>query len=261
MRGYNKVKKALREGKSVLGAFMMFPSTDIVEMLGYSGFDFVLIDSEHGRMTIETIENLVRAADCTDMTPIVRVPNDPNKLLQVLETGCQGVQIPQVNSSEEVRKIIKTMKYYPEGQRGMALTTRAGNYGTKDLASHIKESNREILLSIQIENKDAINNLSDIVKIPNIDVLFIGPGDLSQSLGLPGQIDHPKVQDIIKKVIKKGNEVGIPVGIDTGSEQSVKEWLDYGVRYITVGPSVLFKSCKDIAQRLKNSNSRKENFL
>jgi len=252
MRGYNKVKKALREGKSVLGAFMIFPSADIIEMLGYSGFDFVLIDSEHGRMTIETIENQVRAADCTDIVPIVRVPNDPDKLLHVIETGCQGVQIPQVHSAEEVRNIIKIIKYYPEGQRGMALTTRAGNYGTKDLASHMKESNREILLSIQIENEDAVNNLSEIVRIPDIDVLFIGPADLSQSLCLPGQVDHPKVQDIIKKIIKKGKEAGIPLGIDTSSEQIAKKWLNYGVQYITMGSSVLFKGCKEVAWRLKN---------
>lgn len=254
MQKINKVKKALIEGKSVLGAFVMFPSPDIVEMLGYSNFDFVIIDSEHGRMTIEQIECLVRAADCSDTVSIVRVPNDKNKVLQVLETGCLGVQIPQINTVKEVQEIIKTVKYYPEGQRGLAFTTRAANYGTNNLEDHMRRSNNELLISIQIENVEGVNNLVDILKVPGIDVLFVGPADLSQSLGLPGQVNHPLVKETIERVYEQGNKEGLVIGIDTSSAEAARNWLDYGMRYVTVGPSALFKSCKEIAAEIKKIN-------
>ena len=251
MQEINKVKRALIEGKNVLGAFVMFPSPDIVEMLGYSNFDFVIIDSEHGRMTIEQIECLVRAADCSGTVPIVRVPKDKNQILQVLEAGCLGIQIPQVNTLEEVQDIIKSVKYYPEGQRGMAFTTRAGNYGTSNFEHHMRKSNKELLISIQIENVEGVSNLADILRVPGIDVLFIGPADLSQSLGLPGQINHPLVKETIEKIFKQGSEAGLAIGIDSNSEEAARNWLEYGMRYVTVGPSVLFKNCKEIAAKIK----------
>ncbi len=251
MKEINNVKKALIEGKSVVGAFVMFYSPDIVEMLGYSNFDFVIIDIEHGRMTIEQVENLVRAADCTSIVPIIRVPYDKNKILQVLETGCQGIQIPQINNMAEVQDIVKYVKYYPEGQRGLAFTTRAGNYGIGSFRHHMQKSNDELLISIQIENLNGVRNLNDILKVQGIDVIFIGPADLSQSLGLPGQTDHSLVKETIEQIFKQGSEAGLAVGIDSNSEESARYWLDYGMRYVTVGPSVLFKSCKEIAAKIK----------
>jgi 4-hydroxy-2-oxoheptanedioate aldolase len=251
MQEVNKVKRTLIEGKSVVGAFVMFPSPDIVEMLGYSNFDFVIIDSEHGRMTIEQIECLVRAADCSGTVPIVRVPNDKNMILQVLETGCLGIQVPQINNMAEVQDIVKYVKYYPEGQRGLAFTTRAGNYGIGSFKHHMQRSNDELLISIQIENLKGVRNLNDILKVSGIDVLFIGPLDLSQSLGLPGQTDHPLVKETIEEIFKQGSEAGLAIGIDSNSEEVARNWLDYGMRYVTVGPGVLFKSCKGIAAKIK----------
>lgn len=253
MKDINKVKRALKEGRSMFGVFTMAPSGDLIEVMGYAGFDFVIIDTEHGRFNIETLENLIRAADCVDLVPIVRVPNDPSTILRVLEAGCLGVQIPQVNTKEEAYRAVQSVKYHPEGQRGMAFSTRAGHYGFRSLEEHLAISNREILLAVQIENIRGVDNLSEILTIKGIDVFFVGPADLSQSLGLPGQINHPKVQQTMEQIISKVTNNGLTAGTYVSNAEMARRWVNRGVKYITISTGSIFKMCQDLVKQIKTS--------
>lgn len=253
MKDINKVKRALKEGKTVLGAFVMIPSADLIEILGYAGFDFVIIDTEHGRFNTETLENLIRAADCVDLVPIVRVPNDASMILHVLETGCLGVQIPQVNTKEEASRVVQSVKYYPEGQRGMAFSTRAGNYGFRCIEKHLEISNRETLVTVQVENIRGVENLPEILTVQGIDVIFVGPADLSQSLGLPGQINHPKVQETIGQIASQVTDTGLTLGTYVSDVEMARKWIARGVKYITVSTGTVFKTLQELAKKIRAS--------
>jgi len=251
MKDVNKLKQYLKQGKSVLGAFVMIPSADLVEMSGHAGFDFVILDIEHGRFNIESLENLIRAADCVDLVPIVRLPNDPSTILHVLEAGCLGIQVSQVNTKKEALRVVQNAKYYPEGQRGIAFSTRAGHYGSRSIDKHIEISNREILIAVQLENMKGVENLPEILTVQGIDVVFVGPADLSQSLGVPGQINHVKVQQTIEQIISEITNAGLTAGIYVGNVEMAKKWIARGAKYITVGPAIIFKTLKEIVKQIK----------
>lgn len=251
MNETNGVKQALKEGRQVVGAGVSMPSAEWVEILGYAGFDFVFIDAEHGCFTSETVTNLVRAADAAEVVPIVRIPNDPFKILHALEAGCLGIQVPQVNTKEEARRVVASAKYYPQGWRGMAFATRAARYGFRNIDQHLARSNQQTLTVVQIENMRGVENLSEILTVKGIDVVFVGPADLSQSLGLPGQIDHPRVEQTMQRVILEITEAGLFAGTAVGSGESAKKWASRGVKYLLVGTGGILRACRQLLEEIR----------
>jgi 4-hydroxy-2-oxoheptanedioate aldolase len=229
----NRMKEKLRAGEAVYGVSVMIPSPQIVEMVGAAGFDWVLLDCEHGTLTLESVELMAMAAEACGITAIARpASRSAEHILQVLDRGVMGVQVPHVNTAEDARQVIAAVKYHPLGQRGLAAGTRAAVYDSHGaLADYVKAANDETLIAIQLEDELAIRNINELLEIADIDVFFIGPSDLSQSMGHPGNPRAPAVAQAIetsfRKMVAAGRTPGTPA-----TAENVREVLDRGVRYI-----------------------------
>jgi 4-hydroxy-2-oxoheptanedioate aldolase len=228
----NTLKQKLRDGKPVFGAMITFPSPPIVEMLGHLGYDWVLIDNEHGSITIDTAEDMIRAGELTGVAPIVRpVANRADVISPFLDRGAWGVQVPHVNTREEAEAAVAACKYYPDGTRGIFSGGRPAQYGiggsTQD---YVTQANANTLVCLMLEEVEAIDNIPEIVKVKGVDVLFIGSGDLSQSMGYPGQQTHPEVQALMEKGVKQIREAGVHVGVSC-PDALVPKFLGLGVQY------------------------------
>lgn len=236
----NKMKETMQK-RPVLGIFQGFNSPNVVELIGYAGLDFVILDSEHGYMSPETMENMVRAADNCRMTTIIRVPqNERHHILRALDIGALGVHIPMVNTREDAEKAVYFAKYYPRGGRGLAFSTRAARYGMDvNKREFLESSNREVMVMVHLETRRAIENLPEILKVDDLDLLFIGPTDLAQSLGYYGDPNHEEVQTMITESIKSIVAAGKIPGVFAGDLVSAKKWIGLGAKYITVAASSL----------------------
>ncbi len=211
----------------------MIPSPQIVEMIGRLGFDWVLLDCEHGTIELESLELMVMAAENCGITPIVRPQNkEPDVILRIMDRGAMGVQVPHVNTAGDARRVVESVKYYPVGARGLAAGTRPSNYGLGLSATeYVRQANRETLVCVQLEEVEAIRNIDEIVQVNGIDVFFIGPSDLSQSMGNPGQTDAPEVRkaidDAFATIVAAGKVPG-----STGNTQSIVDYQSKGCLYV-----------------------------
>ena len=242
----NVMKEKLRAGEPVFGVSVMIPSPQIVEMVAAVGFDWVLLDCEHGTLTLESVELMAMAAEASGVTAIARpVTKSPEHILQVLDRGVMGVQVPHVNTVEDAREVLAAVKYHPQGRRGLAAGTRAAVYDAHGtLADHVKAANEATLIAIQLEDEPAIRNIDELLKVEDIDVFFIGPSDLSQAMGHPGNPRAPVVAQAIDTSFRKMAAAGRTSGTPATAE-NVREVLDKGVRYIyTHLPRLLSSSAK-----------------
>lgn len=229
----NRMKEKLRAGEPVFGVSVMIPSPQIVEMISAVGFDWVLLDCEHGTLTIESVELMAMAAESCGITAIARpATRSPEHILQVLDRGVMGVQVPHVNTTEDAREVIAAVKYHPVGRRGLAAGTRAAVYDSHGtLADYVTAANDATLIAIQLEEQAAIDNIDELLKVDGVDVFFIGPSDLSQSMGYPGNPKAPAVAEAINASFRKMLAAGRTPGTPAAAE-NVREVLDQGVRYI-----------------------------
>ena len=237
----NRMKEKFAAGEPAFGLSVMIPSPQIVEFAAGMGFDWVLIDCEHGTIGLESMELMVMAAEAAGITPIVRArTNAPGDVLQAMDRGAQGVQVPHINTAGEARAAVAAVKFHPQGQRSLAVGTRASGYGfSGTMANFVAEANRQTLVCVQIEDREALPNLDEILKVEGIDVFFIGPSDLSQSMGYPGNAKAPPVakaiDDSLAKIVAAGKTPGMPASTD-----AVQALLAKGVRYIyTHLPAIL----------------------
>ena len=228
----NTLKQKLEAGKAVLGVMITFPSPPVVEMLGYLGFDWILIDNEHGTITVENSEDLIRAGEISGVAPIVRpVSNKPEIIAPFLDRGAWGVQIPHVNTAEEARAAVDAVKYHPLGHRGMFSGSRPAGYGLAgSTAEYVEDANRNTLVCLMLEEVEAIENLPEMVQVEGVDVFFIGSGDLSQSMGYPGQQTHPEVQSLMERGVGIIREAGRVAGVSC-PDSYVPKFLGMGVQY------------------------------
>jgi 2-keto-3-deoxy-L-rhamnonate aldolase RhmA len=228
----NKLKKNLKAGLVQYGVFVTSPCPEVVEVLALAGMDFVIIDQEHTALGIETTVNMMRSAEIYGITPIVRIQDhNPKTIGRYLDLGAQGIQVPMVNSAEEAEGIVKAMKYYPEGMRGMS-----GGRGTRwgCIENYRNVNNRESMVVIMCESAEGVENIEKIVRIPGIDCVFIGAYDLSQSLGVPGEVTHPRVEEAMSGVLAACGNAGVIPGIVAPSLELSKKRTVQGFLYITV---------------------------
>jgi 4-hydroxy-2-oxoheptanedioate aldolase len=237
----NRMKQKLAAGEAAFGLSVMIPSPQIVESSAGMGFDWVLIDCEHGTIDLETMELMVMAAEASGVTPIVRPrTNDAADIVQAMDRGAQGVQVPHIDTANQARAAVEAVKFHPQGKRGLAVGTRASGYGfAKTMSDFVAEANRQTLVCVQIEDREALPNLDEILKVEGIDVFFIGPSDLSQSMGHPGNSKAPDVaraiEESLAKIVAAGKTPGMPAAAD-----AVQGVLGKGVRYIyTHLPAIL----------------------
>ena len=209
----------------------------LAEVVGYMGWDYLIFDGEHSPLSGRECESLARVCEITGVTPIARVPsNMPWLIGQLFDAGMQGIQVPMINSGVEALAAGRASKYHPLGTRGLA-TTRVGKFGQVapfSLAEHVASSNNETLLIAQVETPASIAELPSILEVPDIDVIFIGPNDLSLSLGHPGEMQHPKVQQAFDTVISAVARTDKALGVLVPNVEAALEWQQKGVRYIMV---------------------------
>ena len=230
----NKAKAKLKDGGAVIGTYVRHPDPGMAEILCYLGFDFVF-DGEHAPIGERECENLARVCELTGVTSIARVPsNQPWMIGRHLDTGMQGIQIPMVNTAADAEAAVRAAKYAPVGQRGLA-GARAANYGQVQpftYAAHIAKSNAESMVIVQIETRESLDRLPEIVQVPDVDVVFIGPTDLSNSLGHPGDFKHPDVQAAFDRIIAEVKKSDKALGVLAATTDQGVEWRSKGARYI-----------------------------
>lgn len=250
----NNLKEVLKEGKNVFGPFMKLTDPAVVEIMGFAGFNFVIIDTEHGPISIETAQNMIRAAESVNITPIIRVgSNDEALILRALDIGAQGIEIPQINSRSDALQAVKSVKYSPQGERGVCRYVRAANYSSMDKFKYFESANKETMIIAHIEGVEGINNLDEILSVSGIDVIFIGPYDLSQSLGIPGQVNNFLVVEKMKEVVLKCMQNKVAVGTFADDVETAKSWVSLGVQYMSfsVDVGILYNASKNIVGKLK----------
>jgi 4-hydroxy-2-oxoheptanedioate aldolase len=251
---HNSAKEKLRNGGTVLGCFTRYPNAALVEVLGYCGWDFIVFDGEHGTLEPADCEQMTRAAELQGVTPIVRVPvNLPHVILRFLDTGAQGLHVPMVRSAADAEAVVQAVKYQPRGSRGLA-NVRASDYGQRSpLAEYITRANEETLISVHIETEDSVDRLGEIIAVDGLDVIFIGPTDLSNSLGLPGQLQNPKVQAALQRCVDAVAASDKALGIMVPNAQAARTWIDRGARYVTIGlEGLLNPACRNYLETVRN---------
>ena len=239
----NATKAKLAEGKPVFGCFMRHAEPALTEYVAMLGWDFLVFDGEHGTLQPADVENLCRAAELRGVTPFARVTtNHAPTILRYLDTGIHGVHVPWVNSAEAADEAVQSVKYTPRGIRGLA-GSRASDWGLGEpLGAYVERANRETMVVIHIETAEAVDAIEDYIAIDGIDVLFLGPTDLSQSLGHPGEPGHPDVVEALHRVADKVAPSDKVLGIYAGTSEMTREWLDRGARYFTTGLEPFLKA-------------------
>ncbi|KVW93313.1 HpcH/HpaI aldolase family protein [Thiobacillus denitrificans] len=242
----NQLKRALAEGKTVFGLLNSIPSPLLVEMIGYAGYDFVILDMEHVCVNPETLENMVRAAEYAGVTPLVRVPNAaPEAILQALDCGAQGIVVPHVRNAAEAAQAVAASRYSPLGTRGIS-GGRTTGFGTLDLPTYFARANSEIMVVAMIEDREGVDNLDAILSVAGIDMVLEGAIDLSQSCGVPGQAQHPIVQDAIKKISARCRRHNIPFCAIPRAPDQAAAWKKREVQAYLLGDDrgVSFRALK-----------------
>lgn len=231
---HNVIKEKIKNGQAVIGTFVKMADPASVEILGIAGFDFIVIDSEHVGYNKETITHLIRSAELYSVVPIVRVKNnEKTEILQALDSGALGVQVPNVDTQSDLRRVIDSTKYAPIGNRGFASTHRSAGFGMMDTKEYVQMTNEETMVICHCESQVCIDNLDSILE-EEIDVIFIGPMDLSQSLGVIGEDNHSKVKEAVQMVIEKVKAAGKAVGIVAPNADVARDYINKGVQYVTI---------------------------
>ncbi|MCH8162479.1 MAG: 2,4-dihydroxyhept-2-ene-1,7-dioic acid aldolase [Proteobacteria bacterium] len=248
----NKIfKERLRNGDLLIGTLISLPSPEIAEILSQSGFDWLFIDAEHGAFNPQQAQPMLQAAG--DTPCVIRVPaGDDVWIKKALDIGAAGIIVPQVHTAEQAGKIINQCKYSPVGNRGVGIG-RAHSYGL-NFEDTIKNANDETAVILQAESRAAIDNIEEIVKMPGLDAILIGPYDLSASLGKIGEVDDAEVQEAISRIADVCKAAGIKLGYFGVNASAVKPAIKNGFTLITVGVDTLFviKSATETLEELKS---------
>lgn len=231
----NPVKQKLARGEAVIGTFIKSVDPAMTEIVCQSGFDFVILDNEHTAMNKETLVQLVRVAEIHGVPAIVRVRDDDTpQILQALDTGAYGVQVPNLRTAADARKAVDAMYYGPRGKRGFANTQRAAGYGMLEVGEYLRRVDENLLFVGYCETREAVENLDEILEVDGLDIVFMGPSDLSQAFGVIGQVNHPLVQDTMDRVIAKTQRAGRVAGTVASDGNAAKALIARGVRFIVM---------------------------
>ena len=232
----NRPKSAWLEARPFrLGTYVQTADPATVEVLAEAGFDYVVIDGEHSPLSMETIKNLITAAQIRGMAPLVRVKeNRPALVMEPLDIGAAGVQIPQIETPAEAVAAVRATKYHPLGERGSNPYVRAADYASGDYGEYMARANDDTLVVLQVEGARGLENIESIMDTPGIDVIWVGPYDLSQSLGVPGQIYHPDILAGLKRIVGLAESRGVRVGAFAPDVAGGRRWLESGVKFLAV---------------------------
>ena len=262
----NLLKRRLEKSDICLGMQLFSGSPGLLEIMGYSGFDWVMIDTEHGPVgVLDTIalEHLVRASRASGITPIVRVTeNNPKMVMKAFDAGAMGILVPHTKTKEDAVRMVQAAKYMPAGTRGVCHVTEAGDFGLMDLAEYLRVANDETMVMALIEDREGVENIEEIVAVEGVDAVMIGPFELSISLGVTGQIeeggrnDHALMVKARDRVIDVCLKAAVPYGDFLWDFNATKTLLGRGMQLPLWAPdyAVFLQACKDVVAKIKGGN-------
>lgn len=254
----NELKKKMAEGEQVLGTFLELGSTSIVECLALGGYDYIIIDTEHGPFETESVMEFVCAAKRRNMTPLVRTKDASRPaILKSLDAGAMGLIIPNIHNVEEVKQVVKYGKYFPVGERGVAFGRGCG-YGMEKqqiMDEYFEEANRETMLIPQCETAGCLEHIEEVVAIDGVDGIFVGPYDLSTAMGKPGRFTDPEILAAIERVLKACKVVNKPCFIYADSAEKSRKYFAQGFEAVTLSmDSILFiEAMKNLIAQAKQA--------
>ncbi|MDR1535746.1 MAG: 4-hydroxy-2-oxovalerate aldolase [Planctomycetota bacterium] len=247
------LSQRFKKGEVLYGPFAELDNCDVVEMFGVAGFDFVIIDCEHGPGGPRRALDLLRAADSRNLPSITRVPNAlPSTILKFLDIGSGGIMVPLVHTPALAKQAAEAARYCPRGKRGFA-TMRAADWGFLDVPSHVARTNSRVFVMVQAESVESIDNIDAIAGTDGIDSVFIGTFDLSQSMGIPGQVNDPRMAAAIDKALAAIRKAGKVAGIYAGTVENAKRYVALGFQFIAYASDVglMVNAARETVKALK----------
>ncbi len=225
------IREKLLDGEKCAGIFQVLDHPGVSRIIAAADFDWVVLDAEHGHFTSSSLRNCLEVLQGRDISPLIRVPdNDTAIIKQVLDIGPQGILIPLVSDREECEAAVSASKYPPRGIRGIG-PGRATDYGN-NMKEYLENANDDILTAVQAETVGAVNNIEEISEVEGLDMIFIGPFDLSGSMDMPGQTDHQRVQEAVDKVIEVCRRKDVTLGMWCDDEEHAARMYEKGVQFL-----------------------------
>ena len=264
-----QLRSALENGEAVVGTCNFEDKNrQIGRIFANFGFDFLVIECEHGCFDIETVADMITIAKLSGIVPIVKIGEySYHTFSRYLDAGADGFILPRIRRKEEVRQVMEWINYYPDGVRGYSPSAPYCNYGfdienTCDHREFIAKKNSDIFIVVQFETKDAIDNVDEILSVPGIDAVITGPCDLSMSLGIAGDLKNPILEEAVKKVYNACKKYNVKVGNAFGDIEDVKKHLDYGLQFIWWKGDIIFlkssqKEVEDVREAVKYYKKQK----
>lgn len=246
------LKKRLKEGETLHGCWLNTGSSLTAEIVGLAGFDWVLIDLEHGAGSEQDLLHQLQALEHTPTAAIVRVESaESQRIHRVLDMGAEGVMCPKIGNPADAQKLVRGLHYPPDGGRGVAKMVRATGFG-QNFTQYYRDAKENVLGIAQIETVEVLDHLDEVAGMEGVDVLFIGPADLSMELGIFGQFDHPRFKEAVKKTVSAAQKVGKSTGILFFNTAEYQGYHDLGIRFIACGSDATFvaEGARNLAKTL-----------
>lgn len=230
----NALKKKLKAGHRVFGTWSMLPSPTVMNVIAASGLDFAIIDMEHGAMAFETAETQLYAAEVYDCTPIIRLGDHSDAtILRALEIGAQTLLVSHVSDANEANAIVQAALYHPQGSRGLSPFTRNHDYCEEKLIEKLGVANEQMFVGVLVEGENGIKNIPEIAKVPGLDMIYLGVYDISASLGIPGELEDPRVLNVVRDCVGLIESEGLVAGSVARSREYIRILFDAGFRFIS----------------------------
>lgn len=252
----NTLKQRLRKRETTIGSWITLGHTSVAEIMAHAGFDWLVVDMEHSVITLDVAQQLIQVIEGCGVVPLVRVgENNPNTIKRAMDAGAQGVLVPMVNTRQQAEAAVSAVKYPPTGTRGVGLA-RAQGYGAR-FEEYAAGINAESIVVVQVEHIEAVTNLESILSVKGLDGCIVGPYDLSGSLGVPGDFEHPDLLAALSRVEQTCKEKGVAAGMHVVQPdyRLVMEHAARGYSFIGFGLDILFlgNSCREQMAKLRGS--------
>ena len=244
------LKRRLRAGEIVFGPWCVIPSGTVMNIIASAGFDFAIIDLEHGPTSFETAEEMCRAAQSEQVCPIIRLGQiNEEDVLKSLDIGVEGLLVAHVETPEDAKDVVSFSKYHPIGRRGFSPYTRAGRYMGGKITEHARTQNEETLVGLILEGKKGLDNIETILETQHLNLIYLGAYDISQAMGMPGDVGHPKIKKHMEKCVKKIRDAKIAAGGYVAKSMEDMTWMvDIGMQFITYLPD-----CAAISEKMRSA--------
>ncbi len=251
----NRLRRIWREDRTATGLLLLTPSAYSAEVLAHQGWDFLFVDMQHGAIDERAATHMLTAISTTETTPLVRVPGmDPGMVGKMLDAGAYGIICPMIDSAEEAKRFVAACRYPPQGNRSCG-PFRARLYGGADYLEHANET---VLTLAMIETRSGLDNLEEIVAVPGLDAVYVGPSDLSFALGLTPRFDQEEkvFLEAIDRVVQAANAQGVVAGIHNGAAPYARRMIELGFRLVSISTDVdlMTTGCRDILEAMAPSN-------